>query len=68
MAPAASAASAAATTTAVVVLVLLVLMLAGIPFLVRDHALERFLGATVQLLVADIRVWLTFSHMQSVAA
>jgi hypothetical protein len=61
MAPAATAATAAVV---LVLLVLLVLMLARMLVLVGDHALERFLGATVQFLVADIGVWLAFSHRQ----
>ncbi|HEX7383549.1 MAG TPA: hypothetical protein VF291_04505 [Burkholderiaceae bacterium] len=60
-------ATAAATTTAAAaaVLVLMRLMLAGMLLLVRDHALERLLGAAVQFLVADIRVLLSVSHVRN---
>jgi hypothetical protein len=55
---AATATAAATTTTAAIV----VLRLAGLLLGIGEHALERFLGATVQLLVADVRVGLAFSH------
>jgi hypothetical protein len=57
-APAASARASTAATTATAV----VLRLAGLLLGIGEHALERFLGATVQFLVADIRVGLAFSH------
>jgi hypothetical protein len=53
------AATAAATTTTAAIVVL---RLAGLLLGIGEHALERFLGATVQLLVADVRVGLAFSH------
>jgi hypothetical protein len=58
-APAASARASTAATTATAV----VLRLAGLLLGIGEHALERFLGATVQFLVADIRVGLAFSHV-----
>jgi hypothetical protein len=57
-------AATAATAVAVRLLVLVLMMLAGMFLLVGDHALERFLGTTVQLLVADIGVRLAFFHVQ----
>jgi hypothetical protein len=58
-APTTASAATLSTTTAVVVVVLgQARLLLG----VGEHALERFLGATVQFLVADVRVRLAFSH------
>jgi hypothetical protein len=60
-----SAATAAArppTTAAASTAIAIALRLAGLLLGIGEHALERFLGATVQFLVADIRIGLAFSH------
>jgi len=53
-----SAAATTTTTTATIVVLRQARLLLG----VGEHALERFLGATVQFFVADVRVGLAFSH------
>jgi hypothetical protein len=51
------------TTAAASTAIAIALRLAGLLLGIGEHALERFLGATVQFLVADIRVGLAFSHV-----
>jgi len=55
--PPATAATGLAATAVVV------LRLAGLLLGIGEHALECFLGAPVELFVADIWVGLAFSHM-----
>jgi hypothetical protein len=61
-AAATTAASARLPPTTAAASTAIALRLAGLLLGIGEHALERFLGATVQFLVADIRVGLAFSH------
>jgi hypothetical protein len=54
--------TAAATTATTAVVAVVVLRQARLLLGIGEHALERFLGATVQFLIADVRVGLAFSH------
>jgi hypothetical protein len=57
-----------ATAAAAVLVLLVLLVLARLLLGIGEHALERFLGAPVELFVADVRVNLAFSHLASLAA
>ena len=54
--------AALATLAAATLMVLAAGVALDLLVLLHQHALERLFGAAVELFVADVRVWLSFTH------